>query len=240
MYTFTDGTFNVLYKNTENEIYRDIRHALKYTHVLNLQEVSSHSAEAALHRILKEYPQLEAYRPVGPAGELVILWNTNWFRKLPGRIKVRTHKGKAGISPHRYIIGQPLQHIDSGKKFMDLNTHVLNGFSRDELFNETDDWRDEHAQIHFLKILGATVKVILSGKYDSILLNGDMNVRRTNYQEWWYPGNLFAKVYDWGSGASLEIDQILYSLNSGISPVGKVTLKRMNSDHRLVTQEFRV
>lgn len=234
MSTFIDATYNVLHDNGEDAVFDDLTAAFDGAHVdiLGLQENETKATNRAVRRIRKR-KDVAGYVPLGTAKEVAILWRTDVFEALPGRGKHMTHGGKAKVTPQRWIVWQPLRHKASGKTVLRINTHAINGFSHGR--HSYPHLRDEDARKHFvdlLKIIAANI-----GKYDVILIGGDMNVRIENHDEWWYPGNLLNGTCELQSNNT--IDPLIYVKGSAIEPRDQWTLTRgLHSDHALHARRY--
>ncbi len=78
-----------------------------------------------------------------------ISWKKSvWKMEDAGFLK--THNGKAKVSPNRYITWVKLKHRESGKQLIRINTHLVCGAWSEH--KPTTAWRREQWKMHMEKL----------------------------------------------------------------------------------------
>lgn len=92
--------------------------------VIGWQEMNS---PADRKRLRNELPEYDHFFPKeGPARAVPISWRKDTF-KLVQADAVLTHKGEAGVTPHRYVNWALLEHRAKKQRFIMVNTHFISG-----------------------------------------------------------------------------------------------------------------
>lgn len=223
----TEATFNLLRTNSARHITADLERVFARAQIVRLQEAHSPSARTALGRVLARRPTWRTCR----RAELVTAWDTRHATAAGPCQSWRTHRGRAHVSPDRFITAQPL-HL-SGATVLVVNTHAVSGYNR----VRPSPWRRAAARTHWTTLLQLTGRWALSRRYDVILLGGDFNAPPAARRAWYFPGPLLDPLYE--PDKQRTIDQLRTARN----PTRPVTVLRrwsvtgLYSDH---AAQFRV
>ena len=152
-----------------------------------------------------------------------ISWKKDQFKLLDQGF-VRTHHGKAKVSPNRYITWVKLQDRKTGKTFVRMNTHLVSGAWG--AHKPTTEWRRHMWNIHMQK-LRHLVKHF-EGKGLPVIVGGDFNRDSTRVL-----GN--AVKYDnklnVGTHGHSTFDYLMHTKNAHLQSKGAHVIHGFASDH---------
>ena len=223
--TFTLGTLNLLKKDSAPEVTADIGKATAHVDILAMQENSRDPVRAAV-AALATAPHWAVRVPEGPAGANPIAWRTDLFDETDHGHR-RAHRGKAGVTPARFVTWVVLRHKTSGLVLLVLDVHPINAYAGQD--KPPRALRDQLAEAYWRTVVAITTE--LQDQYDGVLLGGDFNVRLANRDEDWYPGNLLAPLYRFDHGGG--IDHVLLSHSTPLTVVRHGVVRDLHSDHDL-------
>lgn len=225
----TEATFNVLRTNNVRHIAADLDRVLAHAQIVRLQEAHSPSARTALGRVLARRPTWRTCR----RAELVTAWDTRHATAAGPCQSWRTHRGRAHVSPDRFITAQAL--TVAGATALVVNTHAVSGYNR----VRASPWRRAAARAHWTKMLQLTGIWALSRRYDVILLGGDFNAPPAACRAWYFPGPLLDPLYEPDKRRS--IDQLRTARNPTlpVTVVRRWALTGLHSDHAAELRQIR-
>lgn len=219
--TITEATFNVLRTNTRAQIAADLARVFARAQLVRLQEVSTPTARAALAATLADRPNWRTCR----RAELVTAWDSRHLTAAGPCQSWRTHRGRAGVSPDRFVTAQPL--TTAGAVFLIVNTHAVSGYNR----AYASPWRRAAARVHWTTLLQLTGRWALSRRYDVILVGGDFNAPPAARRAWYFPGPLLDPLYV--PDTRRTIDQLRTARNPTrpVAVLRRWALTGLHSDH---------
>lgn len=166
----------------------DLAKSAKHATVGLVCERSSDPARAAFSDF-RDRDDIGAYVPDGGPGRDPIWWATETWQKIDGSAGwMKTHDGKEGVSPDRFVTWQGLTHRGSGARLLFVNTHAINGYAKsgpDAPGHQ--DYRDRSAKKHWNKTHDKVAKFADAG-WHSVVFGGDINCEWDDRGEPWYPG----------------------------------------------------
>ncbi len=147
---------------------------------------------------------------------------------------VKTHDGKAGICPARYITWAKLKHKGSNEKIVRINTHLVSG-----AFNKSSSqnaWRRASWNTH-MKKLSAMVKKF-EGQGFKVIVAGDFNKNKSKVlgNQLAYDTKLNQATHDGGS----TLDYMMHGKKNGLKNVNGGVLGGFRSDHNAVLGTYRL
>ncbi len=199
----------------------------RFASVIGWQEVDSPSARIKMRHQLG--PAYRHYLPAAePAQSIPISWRNDMFM-LRSASCVKTHDGRARVSPNRYISIVRLQHRGTGRQFLFVNTHFISGaFDRKSSYTE---WRRARWYEHLRKLNAVLWSLRRNHPGMPIFLVGDFNRGS-------YPSFSAQRVYPIRSGGATPIDKI-YAGRPGYGGALQ-RLSRMGSDHSRWRAQVRI
>lgn len=112
------------------------------------------------------------YTPAGSAGYIPVSWRSDRFSFIAAR-SVKTHEGKLGVSPDRWISIVHLRNRATGRRIVFINTHFVS-----EAFNDGSSyrsWRLDMWYRHYHRLYAEIGAIRTSLPKVPIYLVGDFN-----------------------------------------------------------------
>ncbi|MFT3714213.1 MAG: hypothetical protein QM817_41650 [Archangium sp.] len=160
-----------------------------------------------------------------------ISWKKDQW-KLEDAGFVKTHPGKAKVSPNRYITWAKLKNKASGQEIVRINTHLVSGaFSHGH--RPTTEWRQKMWATHMRK-LDALVKKF-EDKGLTVIVGGDFN--RDSFK---VMGNRMAydNKLNVGTHGRSTYDYLMHSKNGHLRRIGGRVMGNYASDHDAVVARY--
>ncbi len=155
-----------------------------------------------------------------------------WKMEKGGFLK--THEGKAGIVPDRYITWAKLNHRGSGEKIVRINTHTVPGaFNKKSSHNA---WRRSAWNTHMSKLSNMVKKFEKQGY--KVVIGGDFNKDSSKVlgNQVNYANGLHKPTTDGGS----TLDYLMHTRDPGLKNLSGGVLGGFRSDHHAVLGTYRL
>lgn len=225
------GTLNLRRTNTAAQVTADLDLLHHWWDVGGLQEVEEAAVEPFRRWRKRHRATFGMYRPKRAMGAIPVVWRKAVFRPIRGRTySRRTHRGRRGVSPARGVVGRGLRHRATGTRWLVLNTHAVNAYTKNR---SPQRWRDTQAEAHWLTVLAVAAEHVASGRWDVVCLVGDFNATWYADAEWWYPGPLLGGLFSSGTPGKASIDHLLVARGSGTHTRARYRRIPAKSDHAL-------
>lgn len=161
-----------------------------------------------------------------------ISWKKSEWEKLDGGF-MRTHDGKAKVSPHRYVTWVKLKNKDTGKTIIRMNTHLVSGaWSKPK---PTTEWRRDMWNIH-MKKMGDLIEKF-ENKGLPVIIGGDFN--RDSYRLFGnkvaYDNDLFV-----GTHGGSTLDYMMHTRGEGVRKEANRVQGGYKSDHDAVIVKYKI
>ena len=232
----TTATLNVKSnpEMSQKSVLHDVEKASKTAGLIGWQEIGP---ERYFKAIKELGPEWGHYMPHD--GGLHIPDPISWKKsewKLEGSGFIKTHNGKAKVSPNRYITWVKLKNKQTGKDVVRINTHLVSGaWSK---HNATTPWRRKMWNIHMHK-LDALVKHFESQGLP-VIVGGDFN--RDSFhvlgKDVRYDNKLNVGTHGGPHGSTY--DYLMDGKNRALKLEGSRVNRGFASDHDEVIAKFRL
>lgn len=151
--------------------------------------------------------------------------------KLEGEGFLRTHNGKAKVSPHRYITWVKLKNKETGKTIVRMNTHLVSGAWSSP--KATTEWRRKMWNIHMDKLQGLVERFEKQGY--PVIVGGDFN--RDSYKVLGNQVKYDNKLNEGTHGKS-TYDYLMHTPNGSLKSNGAKVKHDYRSDHDAVVGQY--
>ncbi len=165
--TFRTATVNVK-SNPEMRqasVVHDVRKASHQASVIGWQEIEPERYRQAIRDLPANWSH---FMPKGSANP--ISWRNDVWKKTGGD-SITTHKGLAGVTPHRNITWVKLKHRETGKEVVRINTHLISGAWSEH--KPTTEWRREQWREHMSQLNDLVRHFEKQGA--EVIVGGDFN-----------------------------------------------------------------
>ena len=159
-----------------------------------------------------------------------ISWKKSEF-ELKDAGFLRTHNGKAKVSPHRYITWVKLRNKDTGQDVIRINTHFVSGAWSSP--KPTTAWRREMWNIHQNKLENLVAKFKKQGH--NVIVGGDFN--RDSYK---VLGNQvkYDNKLNVGTHGRSTLDYMMHTPDGSLKSKGARVEHDYRSDHDAVVGQY--
>lgn len=231
--TFKTATINVKSNPvmSQNKVKHDVNRAAHQAGLIGWQEIGPERYFKAIKAL---GPNWSHYMPHDGGLHIPtpISWNNKIWKK-EGAGFIRTHHGKAKVSPNRYITYVKLKNRQTGKEIVRINTHLVSGAWGKH--KATTEWRRKMWNIHMQKLNRLVDHFEKQGK--TVIVGGDFN--RDSYRV------LGKKVaYDnklnVGTHGRSTYDYLMHSKHSGLKKEGVKIDHKYASDHDAVVGTYKL
>lgn len=229
-------TLNVNIKSrplmSQQAVRHDVQKAARNADLIGWNEIAPDRYRQAIRDLGPEWghfmPKDGNYKISNP-----ISYRKDEWKFLDGDAE-KTHDGKAGICPARYITWAKLKHKGSNEKIVRINTHLVSG-----AFNKTSShnaWRRASWNTH-MKKLSAMVKKF-EGQGFKVVVAGDFNKNKSKVlgNQLAYDTKFNQATHDGGS----TLDYLMHSKNNGLKNLNGGVLGGFRSDHNAVRGTYRL
>lgn len=231
---FRTATINVKSnpEMSQAKVRHDVRRAAASAGLIGWQEMAPDRYREAIRNL---GPQWSHYLPRDGGLEIPvpISWKNEVWKKEDAGF-VRTHGGKAGISPNRYITWVKLKHRESGQEVVRINTHLVSGAWSKDRKPETP-WRREMWNTHMRKLEEVVARFEKQGV--AVVIGGDFN--RDSYRvlgrDVAYDNDRFE-----GTHGRSTLDYLMHSRNGQLRRLGGRVQDGYASDHDAVIARYKL
>jgi endonuclease/exonuclease/phosphatase family metal-dependent hydrolase len=153
--------------------------------------------------------------------------------KLKGEGFQKTHNGKGGVSPNRYITWVKLENKKTGKTIVRMNTHLVSGaFSEPK---PTTGWRRDMWHKHMEKLHNLVAHFEKQGY--PVIVGGDFN--RDSFK---VLGNQvkYDNKLNVGTHGRSTYDYLMHTPNSSLQSHGAKVDRGFRSDHNSVAVTYTI
>jgi hypothetical protein len=161
-----------------------------------------------------------------------ISWKNDVWKKEDAGF-IRTHHGKAGISPNRYITWVKLKNRATGKEIVRVNTHLVSGAWGGP--RPQKDWRQDMWRLHMTKLDGLVDHFEKQGL--TVVVGGDFN--RDSFhvmgKQMRYDNNLHV-----GTHGRSTFDYVMHSRDEHLKRLGGFVQGGYASDHDAVVVRYKL
>ena len=160
-----------------------------------------------------------------------ISWKKSAWKKEDAGF-VRTHHGKAKVSPNRYITWVKLKHRNSGKEIVRINTHLVSGaWSHGK--RPTTEWRQHMWNVHMKKLHDLVAHFEKQGL--TVIVGGDFN--RDSYK---VLGNQvrYDNKLNVGTHGHSTYDYLMHTPSKDLHKLGAHVQHNYASDHDAVVAKY--
>ena len=230
---FRTATINVRSnpEMSQARVRHDVQRAAHAAGLIGWQEMAPDRYRDAIRNLGPEWGH---YMPHDGGLQLPIpiSWKKDKWKKLDAGF-VRTHHGKAGVSPNRYITWVKLAHRATGQEIVRINTHFVSGAWRGD--KPETPWRREMWNRHLDTLRDLVARFEKQGQ--TVVLGGDFN--RDSYRvmgdRMKYDNDRFEPTI----GKS-TLDYLLHSRNGTLQRLDSRVQGGYASDHDAVVARFRI
>jgi|GEM_PF-4881203 hypothetical protein len=232
---FAFRTVNINVKSNpemgQRQVVHDVRKAAQQGGLIGWNEISPDRYFQAIKDL---GPKWSHYMPHDGGLHIPnpISWkNEVWKKEDAGFLK--THNGKAKVSPNRYITWVKLKHRASDKEIVRINTHLVSGAWGEH--KPTTAWRREMWNIHMRKLHDLVAKFEAKGL--EVIVGGDFN--RDSYK---VLGNQVAydNKLNVGTHGRSTFDYLMHTRNETFKRIGGHIEHGFASDHDAVVAKYRI
>lgn len=231
--TFRTVTINVKSNPVMDQasVVHDVKRAASEGSVIGWNEISPDRYFKAIKDLGPEWGH---YMPKD--GNLRIPNPISWKKdewKLEGEGFLRTHHGKAKVSPNRYITWVKLKNKETGKTIVRMNTHLVSGAWSEP--KATTGWRREMWNIHMAKLHDLVARFEKKGY--PVIVGGDFN--RDSYK---VLGNQVKYDNDLnvGTHGRSTYDYLMHTPNGSLKSKGTRVDHGFRSDHDSVVGTYTI
>lgn len=230
---FRTATINVKSnpEMSQAKVRHDVRRAASSAGLIGWQEMSPDRYRDAIRNLGPEWGH---YMPRDGKLDIPIpiSWKKEKWKKLDAGFE-KTHGGKAGISPNRYITWVKLKHRATGEEIVRVNTHFVSGAWRGDKPQQA--WRREMWNQHMDELRDLVARFEKQGQ--TVVLGGDFN--RDSYRvmgdRMKYDNDLFQPTI----GRS-TLDYLLHSDDGALRRLESRVQGGYASDHDAVVVKYKI
>ena len=232
--SFSTVTFNVKSNPvmSQTDVLHDVHEASKQGSVIGWNEIGPDRYFDAIKSL---GPDWGHYMPMHGHERIPdpISWKKSEW-KLEDEGYLKTHNGKAKISPNRYVTWVKLQNRETGQSIIRMNTHVVSG-AWNQAHTASDPWRQEMWGVHMDKMKHLIGKLEQQGC--PIIVGGDFN--RNHYKvlgnEVKYDNNIRV-----GTHGGATLDYLMHTPSKDLKAEGFKIDKNTRSDHDAVIVKYEI
>jgi hypothetical protein len=230
-HTFTTETINVKSNPlmSQKKVVHDVREASHQAGLIGWNEIGPDRYFQAIRAL---GPSWHHYMPHDGGLRIPnpISWKDSIWKK-EGEGFIKTHHGKAKVSPNRYITGVQLKNRATGKEIVRMNTHLVSGAWSGH--KPTTAWRREMWKIHMAKMQHKIDEFEKQGL--TVVVSGDFN--RDSFKvlgnKVAYDNNLHA-----GTHGKSTYDYMMHTKHGDVRKVGTHIDHGFFSDHDSVVTKY--
>jgi hypothetical protein len=149
----------------------DARRVARLGGHIGWQEVEGDTADPGV--VTEALPPTEWGHYFGDEGSgLVLSWLKSRFRVVDMGM-VKTHDGRAGVTPNRFVQWGIFDHVPTGIRFARTNSHAINGGFNLTGHDALDEWRRTHWWRHMAYHIGVVLEFTV--RDIPVIGGGDMN-----------------------------------------------------------------
>ena len=150
----------------QEQVRHDVRRIAREASIIGWQEIDPQRYRDAIRNLPEHWNH---FMPKGSTNP--ISWNGNIWKKVAGD-SITTHPGRAEVSPHRNITWVKLEHKDTGKKIVRINTHLISG-AWSNAPKKDKAWRQEMWKEHMRDLDQLVARFERQGH--EVIIGGDFN-----------------------------------------------------------------
>jgi endonuclease/exonuclease/phosphatase family metal-dependent hydrolase len=235
------GTFRTVTANIksnpempQDKVIHDVRKAAAQGDLIGWQEISPARYFDAIKGLGKDWGH---YMPKD--GNLRIPVPISW-KKSEWDLKdsgfKRTHNGKAGVSPHRYITWVKLKNKETGEEVVRINTHLVSGaWTKSKQDRPTTPWRQEMWKKHMAQLDAMVERFEKQGH--KVVVGGDFN---RNHHKVLGNDVVYDNKLNVGTHGSSTLDYLMHTRDPELKHIKTQYERRLHSDHDAIVATYRL
>jgi hypothetical protein len=234
VHSSTFRTVNINVKNNpimpQKNVRHDVQQAARDGSLIGWNEIGPDRYFAAIKHLGPDWghymPRDHHTRIPNP-----ISWKKSIWNELDSGF-VRTHQGKEKVSPARYITWSKLEHRDTQKTIVRINTHLVSGaFSENK---SSPHWREKHWHKHMQDLKDLISKFESEGL--TVIVGGDFNrdSHKVLGKSVAYDNKLNVATH----GQHSTYDYLMHTRSEHLKRIGGHVDTHFKSDHHAVVARY--